>query len=84
MEILNWLTRQNISLCLMKEAAFQADSEREIQKGNTDFSQISKKEENTFFEEMKNKGQRTVSVGNPDYASHQGKVLMDAVGCFKV
>lgn len=36
MEILNWLTSQNISLCLMKEAAFQADSEREIQKGNTE------------------------------------------------
>lgn len=29
---------------------------------------------------MKNKGQRTESVGNPNYASHQEKVLMDAVG----
>lgn len=33
---------------------------------------------------MKNKGQRIESVGNPDYASHQEKVLMDAVGAFKV
>lgn len=45
MENPNWLTRQNTSLCLMKEAAFQADTEKEIQKGNTDifFSSLKRK-----------------------------------------
>lgn len=61
MENPNWLTRQNTSLCLMKEAAFQADTEKEIQKGNTDiFSQVSK---GKYLEKLIKQGTDTYKCG---------------------
>lgn len=60
MEIPNWLTMQNISLCVMKEAAFQADIGK-IQKGSTEIFLVSN--EGKYLEELKMQGIENYKCG---------------------